>query len=225
MKVPDPRYPRGAVSQPVSRSLRPTTGRGAAGEDPRAEFRAIYDAWFDDVSRWIRALGGLEADRDDVVQEVFLVVRRRLKDFDGVNVAGWLYRITSRQVRDFRRRAWVKHIFTRRRAQEPDVLPHGGSGPAGALERKEEQRVLYTLLGKMAEARRTAFVLFEIEGLSGDEIARIQDIPLNTVWTRLHHARREFFALAAKYQQAHGGDRKQRPLDKVGKAREMEATR
>ena len=54
----------------------------------------------------------------------------------------------------------------------------------------------------MAEARRTAFVLFEIEGLSGDEIARIQDIPLNTVWTRLHHARREFFALAAKYQAA-----------------------
>ena len=157
------------------------------------------------MSRWIRALGGLEADRDDIVQEVFLVVRRRLKDFDGANLAGWLYRITSRQVRDFRRRSWVKHIFNRRRAHEPDDLPHAGVGPAAALERKEEQRVLQTLLMKMAEARRTAFVLFEIEGLSGDEIARIQDIPLNTVWTRLHHARREFFALAAKYQKVHGG--------------------
>ena len=52
----------------------------------------------------------------------------------------------------------------------------------------------------MAGGRRSAFVLFEIEGLSGEEIARIQSIPLNTVWTRLHHARREFFALAAKYQ-------------------------
>jgi len=68
-------------------------------------------------------------------------------------------------------------------------------------------------LMKMAEARRTAFVLFEIEGLSGDEIARIQDIPLNTVWTRLHHARREFFALAAKYQHAHG------KVDKVERTR------
>jgi RNA polymerase sigma-70 factor, ECF subfamily len=189
------------------------------GADARAEFRAIYDAWFEDVSRWIRALGGLEADRDDIVQEVFLVVRRRLKDFDGANLAGWLYRITSRQVRDFRRRAWVKHIFTRRRSQEPDVLPHGGTSPAAALERKEEQRVLQALLAKMAEARRTAFVLFEIEGLSGEQIARIQDIPLNTVWTRLHHARRQFFSLAAKYQMTHANDLKRR------KDRGMEMTR
>ena len=189
------------------------------GQNPRAEFRAIYDAWFDDVSRWIRALGGLEADRDDIVQEVFLVVRRRLSAFDGVNVAGWLYRITTRQVRDFRRRAWVKHIFTRRRSQEPDVLAHAGTSPAAALERKEEQRVLHALLAKMAEARRTAFVLFEIEGLSGEEIARIQSIPVNTVWTRLHHARRQFFSLAAKYQATHGNDVNRR------RDRSMETTR
>jgi RNA polymerase sigma-70 factor (ECF subfamily) len=183
---------------------------GVGGADARAEFRAIYDAWFEDVSRWIRALGGVEADRDDIVQEVFLVVRRRLKDFDGVNLPGWLYRITSRQVRDFRRRAWVRHIFTRRRSQEPDVLPHGGTSPAAALERKEEQRVLQGLLAKLAEARRTTFVLFEIEGLSGEEIARIQEIPVNTVWTRLHHARRQFFSLAARYQLAHANDLKAR---------------
>jgi len=158
-----------------------------------------------------------------------MVVRRRLKDFDGANLAGWLYRITTRQVRDFRRRAWVKHIFTRRRGHEPDVLPHGGSSPAAALERKEEQRVLQMLLMKMAEARRTAFVLFEIEGLSGDEIARIQDIPLNTVWTRLHHARREFFALAAKYQKTHAARHAGRPGAAVPvprrKEREMETRR
>jgi RNA polymerase sigma-70 factor (ECF subfamily) len=202
MKVRGAPHPFDGV-QRMSRSIRPKQEPGAVGMDARSQFRGIYDAWFDDVSRWIRALGGLEADRDDIVQEVFLVVRRRLKDFDGNNLAGWLYRITSRQVRDFRRRAWVKHIFTRRRAEEPDVLPHAGASPAAALERKEEQRVLQMLLAKMAEARRTAFVLFEIEGLSGEEIARIQSIPLNTVWTRLHHARREFFALAAKYQKAH----------------------
>ena len=219
MKVRAARYPMGAVAQPVSRSAGPRTGRSAVAGDERAEFRAIYDAWFDDVSRWIRALGGMDADRDDIVQEVFLVVRRRLNAFDGSNLAGWLYRITTRQVRDFRRRAWVKHIFTRKRAEEPDVLPHGGSSPAAALERKEEQRVLEALLSKMAEARRIAFVLFEIEGLSGDEIARIQDVPVNTVWTRLHHARREFFALAARYQLTHAGDAKRR------KDREMERTR
>ena len=66
--------------------------------------------------------------------------------------------------------------------------------------------MLQTLLAKLAEAQRTTFVLFEIEGLSGEEIARIQEIPVNTVWTRLHHARRQFFSLAAKYQLTHAND-------------------
>lgn len=187
--------------------MRQIPAPGDVKEDPNAadlpnNFRIIYDRWFEDVARWIRALGGLEADRDDIIQEVFLVVRRRLGSFDGANPAGWLYRITRRQVRDFRRRTWVKHIFNKRRSDEPDVLPHTGSGPAAALEHKEKQRVLHTLLQKMNEDRRSAFILFEIEGLSGEEIARIQSVPLNTVWTRLHHARKEFFALAAKYQKA-----------------------
>jgi RNA polymerase sigma-70 factor (ECF subfamily) len=167
------------------------------------DFRAFYDLWFEDVARWIRALGGAHADRDDIVQEVFLVVRRRMKDFDGINPAGWLYRITRRQVRDFRRRAWVRHIFTRRRLEDPDTLVSSGGGPAADLERKEGRRILATILGKLREERRTAFVLFEIEGLSGDEIARIQSVPLNTVWTRLYHARKEFLALATKFRDAH----------------------
>jgi RNA polymerase sigma-70 factor (ECF subfamily) len=168
--------------------------------DRSAQFRAIYDAWFEEVSRWIRALGGLDADRDDIVQEVFVVVRRRLDSFDGSNPAGWLYRITRRQVRDFRRRAWAKHIFTKRHSDEPDALSDDGKNPAAALEYKEKQRVLHTLLRKMTDDRRSAFLLFEIEGLSGEEIACIQSVPLNTVWTRLHYARKDFFALVAKYQ-------------------------
>jgi RNA polymerase sigma-70 factor (ECF subfamily) len=172
----------------------------AAAGEARGDFRALHDAWFDDVSRWIVALGGIEADRDDIVQEVFMVVRRRLSSFDGANPAGWLYRITRRQVRDFRRRTWVRHIFTKRRLEEPDDLPHAGGTPAAALERKEDRRILHAMLSKMREERRSAFVLFEIEGLSGEEIARIQSVPINTVWTRLYHARREFFALAARYQ-------------------------
>jgi RNA polymerase sigma-70 factor (ECF subfamily) len=168
---------------------------------PTPDLRTIYDEWFDEVLRWIRALGGVEADRDDIVQEVFLVVRRRLPAFDGANLAGWLYAITRRKVRDARRRVWVKHIFTRRRSEDLEGLPDTAGGPASSLEHKEKQRVLWTLLGKMREQRRATFVLFEIEGLSGDEIARVQGIPINTVWTRLYHARKEFFALAAKYKQ------------------------
>jgi len=174
-------------------------GRGAAGA---TTFEEIYQQWFRPVCAWIRAMGGPEADRDDVAQEVFLVVRRRLPAFDGGNLPGWLYRITQRQVRDFRRRAWVKRFLPWRRADEAEHLPHGSPGPAAALEWKENQRLLHAMLGKLTETRRSTFVLFELEGLTGEEIARLQGVPLNTVWTRIHHARRELFALAAKQHRA-----------------------
>lgn len=199
MKFSAPTLPKSSVREYVPSSVRPPLGTQQAAPG-KLDLRTIYDAWFDDVVRWIRALGGVEADRDDIVQEVFLVVRRRLHTFDGANLAGWLYAITRRKVRDFRRRVWVKHIFTRGRSDDLDALPDAGIGPATALEQKEKQRVLHALLGKMREHRRSTFVLFEIEGLSGEEIARVQGVPLNTVWTRLHHARKEFFALAAKHQ-------------------------
>ena len=171
----------------------------------RQDFRAFYDRWFDDVLRWVRALGGNEADRDDIAQDVFLIVRQRFEDFDGANPAGWLYQITRRKVRDSRRRAWLRRVFTRDHVHELDTLSCDREGPAGTLERKQKQRVLDTVLSKMNANRRAAFVLFEIEGLAGEEIARIQGISVNTVWWRVHTARKEFLALAGKYRRAHEG--------------------
>jgi len=165
-------------------------------------FEEIYRQWFRSVCTWIRAMGGPEADRDDIAQDVFLVVRRRLVDFDGENLAGWLYRITQRQVRDFRRRAWVRHLFSSPDPGEGDPPDHGTASPATLLEQKEDERTLHAILGKLHESRRLTFVLYEIEGLSGEEIARIQSIPLNTVWSRLHQARRDFFALVAKHDRS-----------------------
>src|ERR1700735_2490614 len=77
------------------------------------DFNSVYAAWYDDVTRWLRALGGPPADLDDLAQEVFIVVHRRLHAFDGRNLAGWLYRITIRQRRDFRRLRWVSNVLKR----------------------------------------------------------------------------------------------------------------
>ena len=170
------------------------------------EFSQFYHRWFDHVSRLVSLLGGPEADREDILQEVFLVVRRRLPSFDGVNPGGWLYQITRRQVRDFRNRAWVKHIFTRRRDEEPDALAANSGHPERAFETKQKHRALGAILAKMNADRRAAFVLFEIDGLSGEEIAHIQDVPLNTVWTRLRTGRKEFFELAAKFRRINEQD-------------------
>lgn len=168
----------------------------------RATFLAIYDAWFENVLRWIRALGAPEADREDIAQEVFLIVRRRLAAFDGAKPAAWLYQITRRQVRDFRRRAWTKNVFTREHTDAVDAIADDRDGPAGALEGKQRRRILQTILNKMNDDRRAAFVFFEIDGLSGDEIARIQGVSVNTVWKRLFLARKEFLKLVARYRRA-----------------------
>jgi len=166
---------------------------------PPLEFRAIYERWFSDVSRWIRAMGGPEAEREDLVQDVFLVVHRRLPDFDGQNVAGWLYQIARHRVRDFRRLLWVKHLLLGGMPLS-ESLSKGGASPADSLETNEKRATLERLLVKLNESERAALVLFEIDGYSGEEIAEIQGVPVNTVWARIHKARKKLKAALAKHE-------------------------
>lgn len=154
------------------------------------DFVDIYEAWFEDVARWVRALGGPDADRDDLVQDVFLVVYRRLPDFDGQNVAGWLYQIARRRVRDFRRLSWMKYLMARRQPLS-EGLTSPAASPAEELESKQRGALLERLLQALNADQRAAFVLFEIEGYSGEEIARLQGVPINTVWARIHKARKK----------------------------------
>jgi RNA polymerase sigma-70 factor, ECF subfamily len=162
-------------------------------------FEQVYSSSFNDVARWIRALGGMPADVEDLTQEVFLVVRRKLSAFDGRNLRGWLYRIAQRTVRDYRRRAWFRRVFLGG-GSTPDHYDSAVSDndPSELFERKEAEGLLHALLAQMSDVRRTTFILFEVEGYSGEEIADMQGIPLNTVWTRLHHARKEFLRLVAE---------------------------
>jgi RNA polymerase sigma-70 factor (ECF subfamily) len=158
---------------------------------------AIYRRWYREVARWARALGGLDGDAADVAQEVFLVVGRKLSTFRGQNLAGWLYGITARIVRDRRRRAWFRHLVRGRATVALEQLPTPEPGPAEQLDEKDAARHLQALLAQLSEQRRSVFVLFEIEGYSGEEIAALQAIPVATVWTRLHRARRELADLIA----------------------------
>jgi RNA polymerase sigma-70 factor (ECF subfamily) len=167
------------------------------------DFTTVYGEWVEDVARWIRALGGLEVDVDDLTQEVFVVVRNKLDRFDGGNLAGWLYRICEMTVRSARGRAWYRHFVRRRSRVEMDGLVEPGDGPAVELERREYRRIFTQLLARMDRTRAATFVLFEVEGYSGEEIARFQDVPVATVWTRLHYARKEFLALAVEYRKKH----------------------
>jgi RNA polymerase sigma-70 factor (ECF subfamily) len=162
----------------------------AAVMPERLQFSTVYRENFDLVVRWTRALGGPSADLEDLAQEVFLVVHRKLAGFDGQNLRGWLYRITAYTVSDRRRRAWFRRLC----ARPPEELdpPDRDPGPAELYERKQAERTLYALLSRLSEKRRVAFVLYEIVGHSCEEIASLLGVPVATVWTRLHHARAAF---------------------------------
>src|SRR3954468_22691807 len=124
------------------------------------QFRAIYERYFAEVSRWIRAMGGPEAEREDLVQDVFLVVHRRLPDFDGQNLPGWLYQIARHRVRDFRRLVWVRRMLFGKVAL-PETLPMPGASPSDSAETNEKRVLLERLLEKLNESERAALVLFE----------------------------------------------------------------
>lgn len=154
-------------------------------------FEHIYDEWFGQVSRWVRALGARQSDCEDVVQDVFTVAYRRLHLFDGNNVAGWLYQIARRKARDYRRLTWVQHVFCSETSTILLTVPQGGAGPLDELETKQKTALLNRRFAKLPAEQQAVFTLFELEGFSGHEIAQRQQVPLNTVWVRLYTARRK----------------------------------
>jgi RNA polymerase sigma-70 factor (ECF subfamily) len=178
---------------------------GSAGADIAVvtpDFATIYDSWFDVVHRWVRALGGPTAEIEDLVQEVFVVVQRKLPRFDGRNVAGWLYTITQRTVSDYRRRWWFRHIFLRPREISLEHVEADIAGSEQVLDRARERARFYRLVAKMNPRWRDTFVLFEVLGYSGEEIAGLRAVPHATVRTHLHRARKEFLELLKKEQRS-----------------------
>ena len=159
----------------------------------------VYGRHADDVARWARRLGGPRIDAEDVVHEVFLVVQRRFHEWRGdAQVTTWLYEITFRVVRERRSRGWWRRWST-------GIIGGDSSGPDGdlaklpvdqpdaldLLQRREAAAALYGILDGIGEKYRSVIILFELEGLSGEEIAALTGISLANVWIRLHRARQK----------------------------------
>jgi RNA polymerase sigma-70 factor, ECF subfamily len=158
----------------------------------------VYEAQFDFVWRSARRLGVTSLHVDDVVQEVFLVVHRRLHEFEGrSSLRTWLFGIARRVVRDHARSA-------RRKPTEP----YGAIEPATAacdaadaqLTQLEDARLLHALLDELDADKREVFVLAELEQMSGPEIAAALDENLNTVYARLRAARSAFERAVTRHQ-------------------------
>jgi RNA polymerase sigma-70 factor (ECF subfamily) len=178
----------------------------AAPRRPCLVFDAVYREHFAVVWRAAKRLGVSDGSLDDVVQAVFVVVHRRLGDFEGrSSVKTWLFGIALRIVRDHRRAA-------RRRPVEPavdvDTLESTASGPAEHAEKAEAVRVLHTLLDQLADERREVFVMADLEQLTMPEIAETLASNVNTAYARLRLARQEFEQALARHRARDG----RRPL-------------
>jgi RNA polymerase sigma-70 factor, ECF subfamily len=167
-------------------------------------FDSVYETHCAFVSQSARRLGIMESVVDDVVQDVFLVVHRRLPEFDGAAVAvrSWLLSIVIRVARDKRRsiRRKPANIGSPSRvADDVDSVPdRDPRGPHEAAVKAEAVRALHTILNAMPDTRREVFILAELEQMSAPEIAGAVGAKVNTVYSRLRAARADFDRAAAR---------------------------
>jgi RNA polymerase sigma-70 factor (ECF subfamily) len=167
-----------------------------------ASFGALYRDYFDLIWRGARAMGvGAEAI-DDVVQEVFLVVHRRLHEFEGrSSLKTWMFGILTRVVLNHRRS--LRRSEARVRAGETDARAEGElapEDPQASLERLEAARLVERILETMDDDKRAVFVLAEIEQMSVREVAEALGLNVNTAASRLRAARASFEQAAEAYR-------------------------
>ena len=137
------------------------------------------------VLRTARRLGASEAEVEDVVHDVFMVVARRLAEFRGeAQLRTWLFAVTLRVLKN-RRRGQARR---RRREEAYGELPRK-TADSGAYRTLDETQRLYWLLERLSEGQRLVFVLSELEERAAPEIAEMLGVPVNTVYSRLRTAR------------------------------------
>jgi RNA polymerase sigma-70 factor (ECF subfamily) len=144
----------------------------------------------------LRRLGVPDADADDVLQEVFVIVHRKLPGFEGrSSVRTWLYSICVRVASDYRLR-------TRARREAPSEVAEVAieAGQEAHVETAQARILLDRVLDALDDSKRAVFVLHEIEELPMSEIASALECPVQTAYSRLHAARREFEAAVALLQ-------------------------
>jgi RNA polymerase sigma-70 factor (ECF subfamily) len=150
----------------------------------------VYDRHAPFVFRVLRGLGVGDDRVDDAVQDVFIVVHRRLGEFEArAQLTTWLYAIARRVASQYRRSA-----ATRRTADADLGELAAAETPFDDAHRNQAARMLASILEELDADKREVFVLIEVEQLSAPDVAAMIGIPVNTVYSRLRLARQKFEA-------------------------------
>jgi RNA polymerase sigma-70 factor, ECF subfamily len=150
----------------------------------------LFDRHGAGVRRLLQRLGVAARDVDDLVQDTFLDCVVAAPSYrQGLSVRSWLFGIAVIVMRRHRRS--IGRILRRAEAWAAKHIDPRVVTPVDALEWSEEAQRGQRALAKLSPKKRDAFVLVVIEELSGEEAAAALDVPVATVWTRVHYARRE----------------------------------
>lgn len=142
------------------------------------------------VWRALRRLGVAPSDVDDALQEVFVVVHRKLGEYEGRSqLRTWLYGIAVRVAASQRRRSHVRHEVVTEQPLADDAA--STSTPEGAVAERQALAMLDRALDELDDEKRAVFVLYEVEGLEMAEVAEALACPVQTAYWRLHAARKE----------------------------------
>lgn len=149
----------------------------------------LYDRYQEAVTTFVRRATSDAADVEDLVHATFMTAARAAANFDGrQNCRPWLVGIAARLL--YRRRRGLSRWARALR----DFTFHESDrhvDPNGELTARDQVSRLAAALEQLTESKRVVLLLAESEGLSSERIARALEIPIGTVWTRLHHARRD----------------------------------
>ena len=169
------------------------------GDETRLDVTAVHKKHGEFVWRTLHRMGVRAPHVEDVYQEVFLVVHRRLHTFNGqCAITTWLYEICFRVAAGYRRKAHFK-----REELVPDWSELDAPGPAAAsperkLQTARQAKQLERLLDELPLEYRVVFVMFEVEGMTSEQIADSLGAPLGTVYSRLYRARKRFARALAR---------------------------
>lgn len=181
----------------LERESSPVEKRPRLGEEEHsARLAELLHAHFRDVWRVVRRFGVPEAAADDATQEVFIIASRKLEQIEPGRERRFLHSVAVRVAANARRAREVRPEH----AESPliDRLLSPGPSPEAALDQKQTRALLDAVLDELGDDLRAVFVLFELEGYSGPEVAELCEIPLGTATSRLRRAREAFSESVAR---------------------------
>lgn len=172
--------------------LNPALALPMADSPPRPELAEVHAEHADFVYRSLQRLGVRPMDLEDALQDVFVVVHKKLEGFDpSLKLKSWLFGIAVRVAVAHRRKA---HLHRERGGAELEhhLESETQAGPEVEVMERQGRERLAQILDKLTPEKRAVFVMFEIEGKTTVEIAEELGLALGTVYSRLSSARGEF---------------------------------